>query len=146
MFSKTLIFVAVALLLLAVLIPFFQAAMWDGSFPLTIVFNQGEALNADPDTFLFAACWQELESEFAMRNGPESEVAFCSADEIVGNRFTVYVPCSGRSGPFGIEYSYIQPKYMVVQYSVSDDNTLLQRKRFEIPAGRGKRIIPVSLP
>ena len=134
---KTPIIVAASLLLIAVLLPSFKAAVWDGRFPLTIEFNQSEALNAEVDTFLFAACWQEREAESAMRSGSESEIEFHSADEIDGNRVTVYVPCSGRSGPFGIEYSYVQPKYMVVQYSVSDEDTSLRRKRFEVPAERG---------
>ena len=97
---KTLTFAAVALLLIAALLPICQTAVWDGHFPLTIVFNEGETLNAAPGTFLFAACWQEFEAECAMRSGPESGVAFCPADDKDGNRFTVHVRCSGRSGLF----------------------------------------------
>jgi len=81
-----------------------------------------------------------------MENGAASGVDFCVAARVVGDRFTATVPCSGREGPFGIEYSYVQPTYIVVQYSMYNDECSALRKRLQIPTGRGPRVMQLALP
>jgi hypothetical protein len=66
-------------------------------------------------------------------------------DKSGGDRYTVSVPCSGSDGPFGIERSYVQPKFVVIEYSVSKGESP-RRKKLEIPPRGEARVIYTALP
>lgn len=141
---KTVIAAVVAIALLAILISFRDVTVWVGRFPLTILVRQDETSNVDTATFRFATCWNDIEAKAAMESGGSNEMRFLTADEVSDDRFTISVPCSGREGPFGIEYSYVQPKYVVVEMYNDDGSTV--RKQLEIPTGRGARVVLMTLP
>lgn len=123
---------------------FGSVAVWDGHFPLTIIIDANQPIDASQ--LHFATCWRESEAEYAIETGLTGEVPFRSVDSQYESHHTILVPCSGRAGPFGIAYSYQQPLFLVIQYSTLEgEDVLTRRKRINIPAGRGPRSVNVTL-
>lgn len=140
-FSKLAIVVVAMLLLL----PFVSVKVWDGSFPLTIVIDTDQPI--DPNELYFATCWHKIDAEYAIETGTTGDAPFGPGDSDGDNLYTISVPCSGRAGPYGIEYSYHQPLFLILEYSMlQGDNKVTRRKRFNIPTGRGPQSINVVVP
>jgi hypothetical protein len=134
-----------ACFLLVVLASLFQAAVWVGSFSLTIVVSQPDKTGAHAELVGAATCWNEAEADDVLRYGPETGVRFDPPNASGADRYTVSVPCSGHDGPFGIERSYVQPKFVVIEYSVSRGESP-RRKKLEIPPRGEARVIFTELP
>jgi hypothetical protein len=133
------------LAVVVIVIPFAQVAVWDGRFLLSIVIKTSQPI--EPSELLFAACWRESEAEYAIEHGPTVESRFELGEAVGDKRYRLSLPCSGRSGPFGIEYTYHQPLFLVVQYSITEGaEKVTRRKRFDIPTGRGPKSICITLP
>ncbi len=133
-----------------VLLHFLQTVVWDGTFPMTVT------LQATPQVDIahlkFEACGNQKYADFAMEVGFTEEGLFGdgpfqSTQMLDANTYLVSVPCSGRSGPFEIEYSYIESQFLVVEFKTTDSgNAPPLRKQFSIPAGRGQRSMTITLP
>jgi hypothetical protein len=132
-------------LVVVVLLPYTRVAYSVGGFPLVIDIVADDSV--DTESLLFAVCWNDVVAEYALETGTSGEIEFLPADVDDAGRRTVPVKCSGRSGLFGLEHSYRQSEYLVVQYARRDraDSSPV-RKRFTIPAVRRPRSMTVTLP
>lgn len=133
-----------ACIVLAVLTSFVQV-VWDGRFPLTVVVSQRDNGGAQTELLGAAMCWNEADADCVLQYGSEAGVRFDPPDKLGDDRYTISVPCSGRVGPFGIERWYIQPKFVVIEYSVSIGESP-RRKKLEIPSREEARVIHTALP
>ena len=136
---------AIAVVVILLIVPFGRVVVWNGRFPLTIVIDADQPIDAGE--LCFATCWRESEAEYTVKAGPTGEALFrpgvCKSD----SHYTISVPCSGRSGPYGINYSYHEPLFLVIQYSIlKGDENYIRRKLFSIPTGCGPRSLNVTVP
>ena len=135
------LFIAVALAL--ILSPI--QSVWDGHFPLTI--HMVEQQQIDPNSLQFATCWFEPDAKEAIAHPGVYEYGFRAIKKSPEGQMIIDVPTSGRSGSFGTSGSYNHPKFLIVEYRLTqDDNGTLARKMFPLPVGRGPRSITISLP
>lgn len=139
-----------AFLALVVLLPFLQVAVWNGAFPLTITVHSSPLIELAH--LKIEPCWNQSYADFAMNVGTTDAGIFedeplLSPQSADANVYIVRVPCTGRSGPYWIEYSYIEAKFLVVEYqSTVAGKAQLVRKQFSIPKGRGPRSMTITLP
>jgi hypothetical protein len=127
---------AIIILLMAVALALVLSpiqSVWDGHFPLTI--HMVEQQQIEPDAKEAIAHPGVYEYGFrAIKKSPEGQMI-------------IDVPTSGRSGSFGTSGTYNHPKFLIVEYRLTqDDNGTLARKMFPLPVGRGARSITISLP
>lgn len=141
---------AVMIVGLIVLLPFGVTAVWDGSFPLTITIQAVPTF--DTTHLLFKPCWNQSQADVELELDSEGEEndggrPFHYSEPLDANTYLVRVPCSGHSGPFDIEYSYVEPRFLVVEFRTTDsEDAPPLRKLFSIPEGRGPRSMTITLP
>jgi len=129
------------------LLPFATVAVWDGRFGLTIHVNPDPTINME--SVRFATCWDQAEATYFLsqtddRFGPVWSNASRSAAE---NYWTIDVPCSGRSHRTGLGDTYVEPRFLVVEFeSTTGGERTLHRKQFTIPKGHGLRSMTIQLP
>src|SRR5205823_6057916 len=111
MTRRTVVIVLAALACLLLLLPFARVAVWDGSFPLTVRLVADEGI--DTASLRFATCWWEEAADDLIRVRQASDRArassdfqFHPADMEPDGAWTLSLPCSGRSGPYGLDYSH----------------------------------------
>ena len=134
-----------ASLLVAVLLPFANVAVWVGGFPLTLQVEASQPV--DVNSLRFAPVWREVEADNVIEHQSPCDVKFSEAENDADGALVIRVPSSGRSGPFGIEYSHVQPSHLLVEFAVERNRvTTKEYRKFEIPRGRGPRTMQISLP
>lgn len=141
--TRIVIVIGILVLLVALLLPYFQVAVWDGKFDLTI--NLSAPLQ-DEQGVAFAPCWNEAEAELAMQQANNREIPFQYGKLKSPTQRTVQVPCSGRRNSLGFETFYIEPKYIVVKFATADNPDAVQTARLAMPPGRGPRSVTLSVP
>jgi hypothetical protein len=95
----------------------------------------------------FATCWFEPDAKEAIAHPGVYEYGFRAIKKSPEGQMIIDVPTSGRSGSFGTSGTYNHPKFLIVEYRLTqDDNGTLARKMFPLPVGRGARSITISLP
>ncbi|HJQ80591.1 MAG TPA: hypothetical protein VJ828_11575 [Lacipirellulaceae bacterium] len=116
-----------------------SVAVWDGHFPLQVY------LRGTQDRRIIEVAAELLpQMEYAdyVRNASSQlDLHPERVNWVVGQSFTVRVPCSGRTSTFGRELSYTQFKLLVVQISFMDGQAELIP--VEIPDGRKDRDVIV---
>jgi hypothetical protein len=132
---------AVSLLLL---LPLGYQVVWDGKFDLTIEISGDQTINES--SLRFATCWQESEALHAMENPSVYDYGFRTARTSATGQFSIDVPCSGRDNAYGLGSTYNHPRFLVVEYRLSDNSEQPVRKLLGIPTGRGPRTMTVELP
>ncbi len=138
----TLIVVCVVALLLG----FGEQSVYDGSFDLTLKLLADPTI--DENSVYFADCWRPSDAAYAMRFGPRSEQPRFEPGESVGDHArSIRVPFSGRTSFMGFGGSYVEPKFLVVEYATSSSGErVIRRKQFAIPKGRGARSMTIVIP
>lgn len=120
-------------------------SVWDGHFPLSI--HMAEQQQIDPDSLKFATCWFEADAKEALEHPGVYECGFRAMKESPEGQMIIDVPTSGRSGLLGTSGTYNHPRFLIVEYRLTQDNNgNLARKMFPLPVGRGARSITISLP
>lgn len=137
----------IALAVLALGLPLMTVAVWDGRFELKIHVNSDSAI--DLDSVRFVTCWRQADATYVLsqadkRFGGAWSIA---SRDVAGENWTIGVPCSGRSHWTGIGETYVEPRFLVVEYeSTASGEHSKHRKQFLIPKGRGARSMTIILP
>lgn len=142
MTARRLAIAAVLFFIALLLLPFASQVIWDGFFPLDLEITATEPIETD---ILVAACGRIEEVEDALARGRNGEIPFRRAERMEEGRYLIAIPASGRTGPFEIELSYYEPKFLVLEFRLAAESTP-RRKRVDIPPGRGPRSVQVRLP
>lgn len=142
--TRDLVVASILAVILLLLLPLGYQAVWDGTFDLTIVISSDQAI--DESSLLFATCWQESEALHAIEDPSVYDYGFRTARTSVTGQFSIDVPCSGRVNAYGLGSTYNHPRFLIVEYRLSDDSEPSVRKLLGIPMGRGPRRMTVELP
>lgn len=128
-------------LLVALLLPFLQVAVWDGGYTLTVVVQPTTGLGKAP---LFCPCGTREQAAIVEDPGflPGE---FVKGKLVRNNEFELYVRVSGRTTAWGHEYGRSQSANWLVVHSETDDGET-HRKVFAVPDGRKQRTIVVDIP
>ena len=112
----------------------------DGHFELSLQFPAEEK----PDsTLMVAYCWNETEANHAKEHGASTnEIIFRPIETDPNGRSHVTLPCSGKYTQSNDEFSYNEPKFVVIQFN---DNDTIRRKTFSVPTGKGDRTLSIDL-
>ena len=124
-------------------LPFLQSACGLGSFDLTIEVNTSQPI--DEAATRFSVCWNQKYLTDVLETGTPDEGEWTAGQPVGAGHFQIEVPSSTRTGPFHIEYSYVQLQFLVVEYSLWNSQKKV-RKAFPIPEGRGARSMLVTVP
>jgi hypothetical protein len=144
MSKRTIAIVLAVLACFSLLLPFAVVAVWDGSFPLTVRVVSTELI--DTNGVRFATFWREDEADAVVRAGAASDAVFHRAVVGPDGTWTLHIPCSGRSGPYGLNYSYVEPAHVVVEFRSVDEDAPVHYKKLAILRGRGPREVRITLP
>jgi hypothetical protein len=135
---------AILVVVVVLLLPLGQVAVFDGHFNLTITIDPQFLDNFS--SVLFATCWTDEHASYAMETGSDGETGFESGKASVSGGRVISVPYSGRLNAFGDITSYHEPRYLVVEYETESDAVPTQRIQYSIPSGRGVREVRVNVP
>ena len=128
---------------MVVFLPFLQVARGIGHFDLTIEVDPSQPI--DEAAMRFSVCWNQQYLTNVLETGTPTEGEWTAGHSVSAEHFQIEVPYSTRTGPFHIESSYVQPQFLVVEYSLSNPQRQV-RKAFPIPEGRGARSMLVTVP
>ena len=127
-------------IVIVLLIPFASQAVWDGSFRLTL--DVEAAASIDLNSIGFA-----MDHVLYPRSERRPFSSDRSAAQETSGRWTIDVPCSGRTGFMGFGDTYHQPGILIVDYQQRiDGEHTMRRKQFTIPKGRSPRSMTIQLP
>ncbi len=134
--------VAIVAVVLCLLIPSAQVAVWDGSFDLLVTVE-----NRSWHTIIAAAAQPLGRTEVAelvVAHDGDPDLLLEDVHWVAGQPFTVRIPCSGRRSMTGRELSYYQFQALLVRVEFADGAKRLLSVK--IPDGRVSRSASILIP
>lgn len=131
--------IACGILSFCAMLPFCTVSVWDGRFTLQLKLSPGATV--DGMTMGFVVCRTEsIADQLVMSVDKRNADVFRPVKSISDSEIEIEIPCSGRRTGYGIETSYVEPRFLVLQLqrSTSKDAQIVHQK-IQIPPGRGDR-------
>jgi hypothetical protein len=121
---------------------FFATILWVGDFPLEVQLEPRAGRQ-------IVKVWTETlsDSQWAKEVPVEvlcADLRFKPVDRLDGSSFVVLVRCGGNQSGLGRERSYGEHRLLILKVDFADGESLF--KVVEMPKGRGRRAVSVTLP
>lgn len=131
--------IACGVVALYAILPLCVGSVWDGHFTLQLRLEPGTTV--DGIIMGVVVCRTESIADQLVKSVDRRDTDFFRpVTSISDSEIQIEIPCSGRRNGYGIETSYSEPRFLVLelQRSTPKDARIIRHK-IQIPIGRGDR-------